>query len=208
MVGFVGGYAPVGAGLTQVTGSGEARDVVCNVRVRQVARARAQRAPRTVLRASLQSSSSPSRREQMREAVITNDAARIAELVADVDVNQHDAATGNSTLLHIAANRGNNAAVTALVDAGADIDAENDNGMTALLFAVCKGHVRTARELLKAGADVRHITTQKADALLYAQEYDQPVMLEFIQAYHEALDRNGTGIFLRWLDDNEPVIAE
>lgn len=55
--------------------------------------------------------------------------------------------------LRQAAMRGDTAAVKALLDAGAPIDAANPYGATALTFACDRGHLEVARLLLDRGAD-------------------------------------------------------
>jgi len=55
--------------------------------------------------------------------------------------------------LRRAAGRGDVAAVKALLDSGAAVDAANSYGATALTFAADKGHIEVARLLLERGAD-------------------------------------------------------
>lgn len=58
------------------------------------------------------------------------------------------------TPLLVAALRGETDAVTDLLDGGADVNARDENGMTALMGAVKEGHKDVARILLERGADV------------------------------------------------------
>ena len=58
------------------------------------------------------------------------------------------------TDLHYAANDGNIARVRALLDAGADPSAPDDDGWTPLHFAVQSGSVAVCEVLLQAGAGV------------------------------------------------------
>ena len=53
-----------------------------------------------------------------------------------------------------AASRNNAAGVTVALDAGAAIDARDNHGQTALLFAVQHGNLRLARELIARHADI------------------------------------------------------
>ncbi len=53
-----------------------------------------------------------------------------------------------------AASRGDAAGVRAALDAGAAIDARDNQGQTALLFAVQGGDLALARDLIRRGADI------------------------------------------------------
>src|SRR5262245_17672659 len=57
--------------------------------------------------------------------------------------------------LHEAAKNGDLAAITAALDAGADID-EQHKGATPLFLAVRSGHAEAAELLIERGADVNH----------------------------------------------------
>ncbi len=56
--------------------------------------------------------------------------------------------------LHEATRDGDLEQVRALIDAGADLDAQGDNGETALNAAILKGHVSVAGLLIDRGADL------------------------------------------------------
>jgi hypothetical protein len=56
--------------------------------------------------------------------------------------------------LHAAASDGDVTAVADLLDAGADIDARDHNGMTPLMRAMWRGHVDVARLLVERGSDL------------------------------------------------------
>ncbi len=68
-------------------------------------------------------------------------------------VNAAEGATEQTALMWAAA-EGHVAAITVLVDAGAEIAARSTGGWTALLFAVREGQMPAVRALLDAGADV------------------------------------------------------
>ena len=63
-------------------------------------------------------------------------------------------ATGPNEDLLDAARNGDVAAVTAAMEAGADVNAAQGDGMTALHWAAERGHADVARVLLDAGAAV------------------------------------------------------
>ncbi len=57
--------------------------------------------------------------------------------------------------LHEATRDGDLAQVRALIDAGADLDAQGDNGETPLNTAILEGHVLVASLLIDRGADIQ-----------------------------------------------------
>jgi len=67
----------------------------------------------------------------------------VAELVGGMGVD-----------LHSAAREGDVAAVADLVDDGADLDARDHNGMTALMQAMWRGHAAVATLLIERGSDL------------------------------------------------------
>ena len=52
------------------------------------------------------------------------------------------------------AGRGDPAAVEALLDRGADVDAKDIDGRTALMLAIQNGHLDVVKALIAKGADV------------------------------------------------------
>jgi rhodanese-related sulfurtransferase len=74
---------------------------------------------------------------------------------------------GNTPLMH-AAWKGDVAAVNALLAAGADTAAANDDGNTALWLACVADHAPLVRALVAAGLDPDHANATGATCLMYA----------------------------------------
>jgi ankyrin repeat protein len=70
--------------------------------------------------------------------------------------------------LHRAAQEGDLAAATALIDAGADIEIRDDNGRTPLLDAVWGRHASTVQLLMDRGADINAPTNELWTPLMEA----------------------------------------
>ena len=80
--------------------------------------------------------------------------AGIVRLLADAGANLEATTETGETALHYAAWSGNPEIAVALVDKGADVDAqETANGQTPLMFAAAYGRTDVVRSLLGAGAD-------------------------------------------------------
>ncbi|MDA9098080.1 ankyrin repeat domain-containing protein [bacterium] len=85
----------------------------------------------------------------------------------DVDVNACDEEESNTALL-LASQNGRPMVVAALLDAGADVDAANNNGDTPLILASLNGHGHIVDALLRAGANVSAVDQFGSCALFYA----------------------------------------
>lgn len=66
----------------------------------------------------------------------------------------------SSTVLHLAAQKGNVAVATLLIEAGADIHTEDELGWSALMQAAAFGHADVARLLVSVGANVEHKSSE------------------------------------------------
>jgi len=74
-------------------------------------------------------------------------------------------------------------AVVAALDAGADIEAREDGGMTALVTATKPNHVDAARVLIEAGADVNAKDDIQDSAYLYAGARGHDEILQLTLAH-------------------------
>ena len=83
--------------------------------------------------------------------------------------------------LHVACMEGHLEAVTALVEAGADVNKMDDNKRTPLLYAVMTGELKVVRCLLDNGADIHHDECpDRMTAVYLAAEYGYPNVLKLL----------------------------
>lgn len=120
-----------------------------------------------------------------------------ALLQQKADVNARDDA-GNTALHHAALNH-DLAAVTALLAAGAEVDARNAAEATPLLYGA--GHVAIARALLARGASVNAVSTLKNTPLLVAAAYPDSL------AAVEVLLAAGADLHAKKADNLEVVLS-
>ena len=101
-----------------------------------------------------------------------------------------------------------------LLDLGAEIDLQNDDGDTALLLAVKRGHTEVANELRSRGADEK-IQNKKGETalnmlLLYAAaSEDQHNVARLLQQGADALARNmndNTGLHISAKNGNDILV--
>jgi ankyrin repeat protein len=71
--------------------------------------------------------------------------------------------------LRFAAKEGRTETVKALLAGGADIDAKNKDGDTALMIATLLGHTETVKALLAEGADVNSWILRTAESKDYTE---------------------------------------
>jgi len=70
-----------------------------------------------------------------------------------------------------------------LLDAGAKVDAKNNDGKTALMSAAEEGHVNNVRALILAGADVTMKDKKGKTASTRAHDNDHKAVLRLLRSY-------------------------
>ena len=83
--------------------------------------------------------------------------------------------------IHDAAKAGDVAAITAALDAGADINAKTGKGKTPLMNAASRGHVEIVRVLLKEGALREAKDLEGFTALQLAERYGRQDVVQFLK---------------------------
>ncbi len=98
------------------------------------------------------------------------------------------------TILHHATAEGNLGMVERLIEAGADVNAQDNNGLTALHHAVANGNLEMVAKLIDAGADVDAQDNNGLTALHHAVvngDVDMVRALIILGARVDAQDNNG-----------------
>jgi hypothetical protein len=121
--------------------------------------------------------------EPLLSAVLTEDVGEVKRLLAaGADVNVLDNGI-ESTALAQAVQRGNRELVKILLDAGADVDGKNNDGLTALMYLNDNATAEIVRDLIKAGAKVDLADESGQNALHHAASYaDTEVLQALIDA--------------------------
>ena len=105
-------------------------------------------------------------------AVKERHSAAATELIAGgrADVRRRDAARGRQPV-HYAAELGLTSVVTALLDAGSDVNTADADGRTALMLATIGGHEDVARLTMdRDGCDVNVVDSTQRTSLFYAAQ--------------------------------------
>lgn len=92
--------------------------------------------------------------EELLRATANSEVGRVCQLIAaGININSWDSEESRNTPLHWAACYGNKDIVTCLIDRGADVNAMNSCGATALHDAVLRGDKDIVEELMQGGAN-------------------------------------------------------
>jgi len=116
---------------------------------------------------------------------IINNNTPVAQLLLTAGANPNVALsnTPHNALGLIAAHNADNAALArALIDAGVDLNAQDDEGSTPLLIAIARNHVNVAKELIKAKADPNIAAHDGYTSLMYAIHYENPDLVRELLA--------------------------
>ncbi len=96
------------------------------------------------------------------------------------------AASQDITALLAAARDGLLEVVTAILDAGAEVNQVNRIGATALMAAAQNGHIEVVNALIKAGADIHHSTHNGITALHIAKANYCTGVISALETAHAA----------------------
>ena len=135
----------------------------------------------------------------LHKAATNGDARLVRELAADKP-EEIDKVHGTKSALMLAASNGHQDVVVALLEAGADVNIENNDGWTALHAAAFNGHSEVQRILIEHGADVNATYWNGYTPLMFSARHG-PV--ETIQLLIEA----GADVNARAVGDN-PAYTE
>ena len=113
-----------------------------------------------------------------------------------------DAEDQGYTPLLEAARRGYEEMAAALIAGGADLDATDPYGVTALMFGLISGSVETARRLIEAGADVKARDIDGRTALIEALTTENDIPPELIGLLIE----RGADVNVRIADGLTPLM--
>ena len=106
----------------------------------------------------------------------------IVSLISLLSTSTPYAGNVNSDLL-TAARQGDTNQVKALLDKGADVNAKDKYGDTALMGAAEAGNTDVVRVLLDKGADVNAKSKDGVTALMYAKEKNHTKIIEVLKQY-------------------------
>jgi ankyrin repeat protein len=116
-------------------------------------------------------------------AVTQGVAPAVLRILLEYGTDPNETRSDGTPVLVLAARRGDHAAVDALIQSGAAVDAADTGGRTALMHAVERDHKRCAAVLLLAGADIATTTGDGTNALQLARGW-QRQNIQFMLGVH------------------------
>ena len=123
------------------------------------------------------------KRDRLMKLVSDENLKELREFLAQpgVDVNiRRSARCANRTALMSAAGKGSSRCVKVLLDAGADMNADDKTGQTALFYASDSASWKCVNALIAAGADVNKKDKKGCTALYYALCAERKVYIDVL----------------------------
>ena len=99
--------------------------------------------------------------------------------------------TNAKTRLMLFAAEGDLNSTLKAISEGDDVNATDDHGGTALMYAVFNQHLEIVKALLNAGADLTLRTTNKRSAMYYALETNDEVLINCLAAVRDKTIKSG-----------------
>ena len=96
---------------------------------------------------------------------------------ADIDVGSND---GSTPLMYAVLSNDNTDVVEYLLEQGADVNAVNSYGSTALFIAASKGKLEMARTLVMAGVDIHAVDHKHQNALMMASIFGKNDVVQYL----------------------------
>ena len=131
-----------------------------------------------------------------------------AHLESGEDVNKRDPKFERTALYH-AADCDRPVILKALIEGGADVNAQDNQGCTSLSFSAQEGHTMIAMELIKAGADVnlaRHAgVTPLHMAAKNGHEACAAMLIQAGADIHRRTETGGTPIGIAIVNEHEKI---
>ena len=119
------------------------------------------------------------------------DIVRYVVGLPEVDLNHQGCSSHTS--LQLAVHGKHADVVQVLIDAGADIEAKDDEGRSPLLVASCLGELTTVTKLVKAGADVHSTDAERNTCLILAACFGHTDTVRYLVSLPE-VDVNHQGV--------------
>ena len=119
----------------------------------------------------------------LRSAAMANDADALEKVIGGVsDIDAAD--ESGQTALHFAADRGSNYCLKVLVDAGANVNASDCDGIGVLQTALSAGlEIDSVRILLEAGADPEACDCDGDSPRMWVEEEGDEALVELFSAF-------------------------